>query len=471
MQSDNDKTDKIKKALVPRPFSLLTGIFFLALVVLCLLSLRQYLQLQEIKRVYDQKSSVQLDITNQLVNHLLDVQRRINTRIEEEINQQLQNTEQVVFNHQRLEELRQAQEELSRQVSRFSEQTGSSTDYMLSQELTDLLGKLSSEVERSGNQLAELIRQNRRDEEIVAQLSGGVCLIQGEYMFVDPKSQRPLRYIDELDRDDPTCAGQLGSNAVEIYPEKTNEPLLPVSVEGKGQLWRIQYTATGFLVDKLGYILTNKHVTEPWKVTREYKHVLEAGYEGRLCMFRAFFPGKDEPFELQVATTSAQEDIALLKCELQGNKIPVLPCESQPSSLRAGQTVIVLGYPTGFDALLARLGQEELDDIVAGGASFEQMGLSLARLGLVEPTGTRGMCGRVNQERIVYDAQTAIGGSGGPVLGPQGKVVGINTALLRKFSGTSFGIPIQQGMELVEQMRSERGKNGPIQTAGKLSGL
>jgi S1-C subfamily serine protease len=389
MQSDNSKTDKIKKLMVHRPLGLLTGVFLLALVVLCILSLRQYQQLQEVKRDSDQKRCDQLQFSHQLVN-----------------------------------------------------------------------------------QLSELVGQYNRGEEIVSQLSSGVCLIQGEYMFVDPVSQLPLRYIvDESDRVNQTAGQEVRANAVEISPEQNEENLLPVCVDGKGPLWRVQYTATGFLVDGRGYILTNKHVTEPWQVAREYKHVLEAGYEGKLCLFRAFFPGRAEPFELQVEATSEQEDIALLYCDLGGEKIPVLPCETEPGTLRAGQTVIVLGYPTGFDALLARLGQEELDEIVEAGVSFDEMARSMARRGLVEPTGTRGMCGRTNAERIVYDAQTAIGGSGGPVLGPRGKVVGINTALLRGFSGASFGIPIQRGLMMLDEVLTSERQTGTAQVAGDLSGM
>ena len=65
------------------------------------------------------------------------------------------------------------------------------------------------------------------------------------------------------------------------------------------------------------------------------------------------------------------------------------------------------------------------------------------------------MCGRVDEDKIIYDAPTAIGGSGGPVIGLDGKVVAINTALLRGFAGTNIGIPIRVGLQLLEQAKQE----------------
>ena len=57
--------------------------------------------------------------------------------------------------------------------------------------------------------------------------------------------------------------------------------------------------------------------------------------------------------------------------------------------------------------------------------------------------------------KLVYDAQTAIGGSGGPVLGSNGKVVAINTALLKGFAGSNFGIPITRAIELQDNLPAQ----------------
>jgi hypothetical protein len=52
-------------------------------------------------------------------------------------------------------------------------------------------------------------------------------------------------------------------------------------------------------------------------------------------------------------------------------------------------------------------------------------------------------------DRIVYDAQTTSGGSGGPLFNDQGKVIGINFAILRHFGGSNFAIPIDYGKSLL----------------------
>lgn len=299
-----------------------------------------------------------------------------------------------------------------------------------------------------------------RSEEIISQLSRGVCLIQGEYIFVDPKTDKPLRYTESTG-----ATGTAHANRTEIpsdLPPATTEPVLSVSVNGKGSLLKVSYTGTGFLVDQQGLVLTNKHVTEPWRISREYRHVLSAGYVGKLGMFRAFFGGHPESFDVQVAIVSESEDIALLHAELDGAEIPVLVCEQDRNRLKAGQTVIVLGYPTGFDALLARLSSPGTKPVTQDSSTtLDEIALTMAQQGMIWPIGTRGMCGRVGQDTIIYDAPTAIGGSGGPVLGLDGKVVAINTALMRGFAGTNFGIPIQAAFPLLEQAKTQsgRGKN------------
>ena len=53
--------------------------------------------------------------------------------------------------------------------------------------------------------------------------------------------------------------------------------------------------------------------------------------------------------------------------------------------------------------------------------------------------------GDVLPDKIVYDAQTTSGGSGGPLFNDQGQVIGINFAILRDFGGSNFAIPVRFG--------------------------
>ncbi|NDQ56300.1 MAG: hypothetical protein GZ088_04400 [Acidipila sp.] len=70
---------------------------------------------------------------------------------------------------------------------------------------------------------------------------------------------------------------------------------------------------------------------------------------------------------------------------------------------------------------------------------------------LIRPITTQGHIGDVERERIVYDAQTTSGGSGGPLFNLQGKVIGVNYAILRGFGGSNFGIPIRYADPLLKR--------------------
>jgi S1-C subfamily serine protease len=51
----------------------------------------------------------------------------------------------------------------------------------------------------------------------------------------------------------------------------------------------------------------------------------------------------------------------------------------------------------------------------------------------------------------VYDAQTTSGGSGGPVIDLEGKVVGVNFAVLNGFAGASFAVPAGNARDLLSK--------------------
>jgi len=45
---------------------------------------------------------------------------------------------------------------------------------------------------------------------------------------------------------------------------------------------------------------------------------------------------------------------------------------------------------------------------------------------------------------------TTTGGSGGPLFNNEGKVIGINFAMVREFGGSNFAIPVNYGMSLLK---------------------
>src|SRR5204862_5432943 len=74
----------------------------------------------------------------------------------------------------------------------------------------------------------------------------------------------------------------------------------------------------------------------------------------------------------------------------------------------------------------------------------------LARRKLIRPITTQGHIGDVLPDKIVYDAQTTSGGSGGPLFNNEGKVIGINFAMVREFGGSNFAIPVGYGKSLLK---------------------
>jgi S1-C subfamily serine protease len=78
----------------------------------------------------------------------------------------------------------------------------------------------------------------------------------------------------------------------------------------------------------------------------------------------------------------------------------------------------------------------------------------LARRKLIRPLVTQGHLGVVGPDRLVYDAQTTSGGSGGPVFSAGGKVIGVNFAILSGFSGSNFAVPISRAAKMVDTSKS-----------------
>ena len=213
----------------------------------------------------------------------------------------------------------------------------------------------------------------------------------------------------------------------------------------------VYYSGTGFLVSSSGWILTNRHVAEPGWEDREVKELSAKGFQPRLQFFRAYFPTVEDPFNLVVVKTSTQADIALLRADLGSHKLPVLAVERQGADTAAGQPVVLLGYPTGLNALLARLDEKVVESVVSSaGPDPKKISQELSRRGMIRPLSTQGHLSDILPNKLVYDAQTTQGGSGGPLFNVRGKVIGVNYAILSEFGGANFGVPIQFGLELMK---------------------
>src|SRR5258707_15247145 len=74
----------------------------------------------------------------------------------------------------------------------------------------------------------------------------------------------------------------------------------------------------------------------------------------------------------------------------------------------------------------------------------------LAALSLIRPSATVGHLGDVVGDKLIYDAPTAHGGSGGPVFNSEGEVIGVNSAYIDGFSGGTLGISVDALRPLID---------------------
>jgi S1-C subfamily serine protease len=59
-------------------------------------------------------------------------------------------------------------------------------------------------------------------------------------------------------------------------------------------------------------------------------------------------------------------------------------------------------------------------------------------------------------DKLIYDAPTAHGGSGGPVFNSQGEVIGVNSAYMDGFTGGTLGVAVESLRPLLEAAQKQR---------------
>lgn len=161
---------------------------------------------------------------------------------------------------------------------------------------------------------------------------------------------------------------------------------------------------SGFIVDSLGIILTNKHILSEDKNT-EYSIIT---YDNKK------YPAK-------VLSCDPLNDVAILKIEAQNLKpIPL----GDSSKLKLGQTVVAIGNALGMFK----------NTVSAGIISGLSRSIYAPKMKNYPSQELRGL--------IQTDAAINPGNSGGPLIDLSGKVVGINSAMIAGAENIGFAIPI-----------------------------
>ena len=271
---------------------------------------------------------------------------------------------------------------------------------------------------------------------IIQSYEPSVCLIHVVLGFRDHTSGLRLHYAGVTSNGEPTT-------------DEHNNPL--VSLTGTGPEVHLDIFGTGFLASANGQILTNHHVAEPWWQNDDLKEMLDQGLEPEIAEMTAYFPGVPHGIAIKTEKISSAADVAVVTGSVSELGIKQIALADGHRSAVSGGPVVLLGYPTALDAILARAGTDTLQSIAtASKGDPKQVMEELARRNLIRPIATQGHIGDVLLDKIVYDAQTTSGGSGGPLFNSEGKVIGINFAMVREFGGSNFAIPVGFGRSLLK---------------------
>lgn len=165
---------------------------------------------------------------------------------------------------------------------------------------------------------------------------------------------------------------------------------------------------SGVIVDAAGYVVTNNHVIEG-----------AGGIEVSLSDGRTF--------QADVVGVDPLTDLAVLKIDA-GDLTPTDWGDSD--KLEAGSLVFAIGNPFGLDRSVT--------------------------LGIISAKGRRTRGASVYQDFLQTDAAINPGNSGGPLINVEGKIVGINTAIIgRAYQGVGFSIPSNTAREVYEKLKKE----------------
>jgi serine protease Do len=233
--------------------------------------------------------------------------------------------------------------------------------------------------------------------------------------------------VRALENDFTKVAETVGPAVVTVAMERTGK----VKIFGPDQIFRNYFgqlperevkqqgLGSGVIFDKRGYILTNQHVIEG---ASSIAVILP---DGRA--FPAKLLGEDR-----------RRDIAVLKIE--GENIPVAELGSS-DKLKPGQWAIAIGNPFGH------IVKSPQPTVTVGVISALHRSLPVANQA----------SDRIYVNLIQTDAAINIGNSGGPLCDLNGKVIGINVAMLGQSGGNvdiGFAIPIDTVKSVLDDLIS-----------------
>src|SRR6202158_5885567 len=294
---------------------------------------------------------------------------------------------------------------------------------------------LKKQLQEAQNRLNRLENEGRVAETIVQRYGPSVCLLHVVVEFRDKDSGQLILISSD-------AAGK---------PLVDDKGMVSLETDGSGPPLQVDAFGTGFLVAHDGRLLTNHHVAEPWWGDEELKQLLDRGASAFAASYTAYFPGSSQGIAAKLDRTSPDADLATLTLQTPARRrAAVLEVDDRREASVSGDPVVLIGYPTGIEGILARAGNDITHKVVENAHEVTQIVSQMAAQNLIRPTTTQGHIGDVLKDKIVYDAATTSGGSGGPLFNRDGKVIGVNFAILNGFGGWNLAVSVRHVDEIVE---------------------
>lgn len=225
-------------------------------------------------------------------------------------------------------------------------------------------------------------------------------------------NQSKKQYIDNNSASVADIVEQVGSSVVKIttVKEKIGYDFFYGQTEEQ-----VKGEGSGVIIDERGHILTNNHVV----AGADQIIVLFTDKEGNGMELKGELLGRDPVTDLAVV-------------KVKGTDLPSAPL-GDSNQIRVGDQAIAIGNPFGFS-----------NTVTVGVISALNRDLRIQE-------GTELL------DLIQTDTAINPGNSGGALFNNQGKVVGINTAIIKGAQGLGFAIPINLAQEVAEEL-IEKGK-------------
>jgi hypothetical protein len=328
-----------------------------------------------------------------------------------------------------------------------------------SEQQNEVVRKLEEKLNQTSDQIGNIKQSNQQVIDIFSlaprlrsDYGNGVCLIVGVYDLVSKANGKTLRYPDpQAAQPDPY--EPMPSPQEDQVPDQ-NPKQLGLTTEGNGTPIEYDFIGTGFHVGG-GYIITNRHVLQPWAEDDLVKQMMsDSNGRPRIKRLVIYFPNVPQPFPLKVRNVGGREDLAIASVDTASlpTDLPVLPLDPGSDAVAVGKTVVSMGYPNGPDRLLAMVDDAEAKSINARfGGSRQALITFLAQNRKIVPLTTQGTITDLDQRRIVHDAKTAEGGSGAPLFGQTGKVIGVNFGVFTENNAANMAIPIRFAVDILRQ--------------------